>query len=89
MILIYGLTEDPNIGSYLRGRLLLNRIDLHTSIDQWLDAVYALWLDAPHELLKKARKVIDEHSVMVAPDRETWGTTPEQVAQMGDFANLA
>lgn len=89
MILLAGFTSDPTLGPYLRGALLLNRIDLHTPLDQWLDQVYALWADAPHEVLSKARKVIDQHSATIAPDRDTWGTTPEQLAQMGNFANLA
>jgi hypothetical protein len=89
VILLAGLTEDRTIGAYLRGQLRLNRIDLHTPLDQWLDAVYALWVSAPHEVLAKARQVIDQHSVTIAPDRETWGLTPEQIAQMGEFAHLA
>lgn len=89
MILILGLTEDRTLGPYLRGQLLLNRIDLHTPLPQWLDAVYALWTAAPHEVLKKARQVVDQHAVTIAPDRETWGLEPEQIAQMGDWAKLA
>jgi hypothetical protein len=88
VILIFGLTEDRAVGPYLRGSLLLNRIDLHTPLDQWLDAVYALWTTGPHEVLKKARQVVDQHSVTIAPDRDTWGLTPEQIAQMGEFAQL-
>lgn len=89
MILLVGFTADQEMGPYLRGQLLLNRIDLHTSLDQWLDAVYALWTAAPHEVLKKAREVVDQHSIKIAPDRDTWGLLPEQIAQMGNFANLA
>lgn len=88
MILLVRLTEDRTIGPYLRGQLLLNRIGLHTSLPQWLDAVYALWMSAPHEVLEKARKTLDQHAVMIAPDRDTWGMDPDQIAQMGDFAKL-
>jgi hypothetical protein len=89
VILLFGLTEDRTIGAYLRGQLHINRINLRTPLDHWLDAVYALWTTAPHDVLTKARQVIDHHAVRIAPDRDTWGTTPEQIAQMGDFANLA
>jgi hypothetical protein len=89
VILLAGFTEDPTFGPYLRGRMLLNRIGLHLPLGEWLDAVYALWADAPHEVLKRARQVIDQHAVTIAPDRDTWGATPEQIAQMGSFAHLA
>lgn len=79
------LTEDRTVGPFLRGNLALHRIDLHTPLRRWLDCVYALWVQSP-EVLKKARKIIDEHAVMVAPDRETWGATPEQIALMPDFS---
>lgn len=89
MILVSGLTTDGTIGPYLRGQLLINRIDLRTPLGEWLDAVYALWTSAPHDVLAKARQVVDHHSVMIAPDRDTWGMLPEQIAQMGGFADLA
>jgi hypothetical protein len=88
VILLAGLTADRTIGAYLRGALRTNRIDLHTPLAEWLDAVYALWVGAPHEVLAKARKIIDDHSVTIAPDRDTWGTLPEHVAQLGNFADL-
>jgi hypothetical protein len=85
VILLAGLTSDPTVGPYLRGQMHLNRIDLQLPLREWLDALYALWTSAPHEVLKEARKVLDRHSVRIAPDRDTWGLLPEHVAQMGGF----
>lgn len=89
MILTLGLTTDKTVGNYLRGMLRVNRIDLHTPLAEWLDAVYALWVGAPHDAMQKARQSFDRQAVTIAPDRDTWGMTPEQIAQMGSFANLA
>jgi hypothetical protein len=88
VILLSGFTDDPTYGAYLRGALLMNRIDLHRPIGEWLDVVYALWVTGPHEVLKKARQVIDQHAVVVAPDRDTWGTQPEHLAQMGGLSQV-
>jgi hypothetical protein len=88
VILLVGLTEDRTAGPYLRGQLIINRIDLRTPLREWLDAVYALWVSGPLDVLKKAREVLDQHSVTIAPDRDTWGMTPEQIEQMGQFADL-
>lgn len=86
MILLAGLTEDRTLGPYVRAQLRMNRIDLQRPLREWLDAVYALWLSAPHEALKEGRKVLDRHTDRIAPDRETWGLLPqhmEQAAGMG------
>jgi len=88
VILLCGFTSDKALGPYLRGQLRLHQVDLNTPLRQWLDVVYALWCDAPHEVLGKARQVIDKHAVTIAPDRDTWGLLPEHIAQMGDLVQL-
>lgn len=88
MILLSGFTSDQTLGPYLRGQLLLNRIDLHRPVGEWLDAVYALWVGAPHEIVKKAHEIIERHSVTIEPDRDTWGELPEHIEAMRDLTDL-
>lgn len=67
-------------GSYIQGRLALAGVDLHTPVATWLDAVWALYVDAPHQLLEKMAKERVIRAAQLRPDRETWGKLPEQRA---------
>lgn len=83
VILLHGMTTDPISGPYFRGRLALAGIGLHTPLRDWLDAVYAIWLDAPSEKFEKASRTMVISSAKLRPNRETWGITPEQQALGG------
>jgi hypothetical protein len=75
------MTENPETGSWIRGRLALAGVDLRTSASTWLDAVYALWIDQPGDgILAKAHRQLVIASAKLMPDRETWGALPEQQA---------
>lgn len=73
------MTQDPRYGEYISGKLTLAGVDLRTPFRLWLDAVYAAWADAPHELLEKLMQqlVIQEAKLDPARARETWGLRPE------------
>jgi hypothetical protein len=79
--LIYGLTESPLIGPWIRGKLTLAGVDLRTDAGAWLDSVYALWIEQPPtDALERAQRAMVIGSARLAPDRETWGALPEQQA---------
>lgn len=78
--LIFGLADNPPVRPYVSGRLALAGIDLRVPAAVWLDAVYAIVLEAPHELLEKVHGQITIQTARMRPDRETWGMTPDQVA---------
>lgn len=82
--------DDLNYGPYIRGRLaqLPDRSALQDNLADWLDVVYAIWLDAPHDVVEKAGKALRNSSDRVAPNRETWGKLPEHRAQMGRFERV-
>lgn len=81
---------DLDYGPYIRGRLaqLPDRSALQGDLATWLDVVYALWLDAPHDVVTKAGQTLRKQSDRVAPDRSTWGLLPEHRAQMGKFEQV-
>lgn len=85
MILIFGFTEHPISAPYVRGKLALAGIDLSVDLGTWLDAVYAVWIDAPHELLEKASAQMVRTQARIRPEdaRETWGVLPEHKAHAG------
>jgi hypothetical protein len=66
--------------SYIQGRLALAGVDLHAPVATWLDAVWAVYVDAPHQLLEKMAKERVVRAAQLRPDRETWGKLPEQRA---------
>ena len=53
----------------------------------WLDAVYAVYADAPHQVLAQLSKQMVIKEAMVDPEgaRETWGRRPEHIAMAGNF----
>ena len=78
--LIYGFAAEGEYAPYVRGRLALAGIDSRVPLATWLDAIYAIVADAPHELLDKLNGHFVIASARARPDRESWGATPEQVA---------
>jgi hypothetical protein len=68
--------------TYIAGRLGLAGLDLSTPLSVWLDAVYAAWADAPHEVLQKAMQhfVVAEARLDPERARDTWGLQPEHQA---------
>ena len=74
------MTQDPVCGPYVRGKLELAGLGLNTPLDRWLDAVYAVWLDAPHDRLEVAFKKTTLAAAKLRPDRSTWGKLPEHQA---------
>lgn len=85
VILILGLTEHPVLASYIRGKLALAGVDLSTDLATWLDSVYAVWIEAPHEALEKASSHMIKATARLRPEeaRETWGMRPEHQAMAG------
>lgn len=79
------MAADPVVGVYIRGRLALAGLDLSTRLDVWLDAVYAVFVDAPQELLKKLAPQVIRKSATIDPEgfREIWGKAPEHRALAG------
>lgn len=72
---------------YIAGRLGLAGLDLSTSLHVWLDAVYAAWADAPHQLLREAMKQLAIQEARIDPERarESWGLRPEHQALSKGF----
>lgn len=72
---------------YIAGRLGLAGLDLSTDLSVWLDAVYAAWAEAPHEVLQKAVKLFSVLEARIDPERarETWGLRPEHQADSRGF----
>lgn len=72
---------------YITGKLGLAGLDLSTPLHFWLDAVYAVWADAPHKLLEEAMKRMAIQEAKLDPERarETWGTRPEHLAASRGF----
>lgn len=66
----------------MNGKLALAGVDLRTPFDVWLDAVYAVLMEAPHEALAKMRDQVVIQSARLRPDRETWGLLPEHQERM-------
>lgn len=80
VLLIAATVEGITYQSYIQGRLALAGVDLRTPLATWLDAVWAVYVDAPHELLEKLTKERVVRAAQLRPDRETWGKLPEQRA---------
>lgn len=72
---------------YIAGKLGLAGFDLSTPLHVWLDAVYALWADAPHKLLEEAMKRFAIQEAKIDPERAraTWGLRPEHQAASRGF----
>ncbi len=78
VLLIKQVTEDPVYAAYVRGRLVLAGVDLSVPASDWLDAVWAAYVDSPHDLLKKLQREVVIATAKIMPDRSTWGLLPEQ-----------
>lgn len=69
---------------YVRGRLVLAGLgDPRAPASDYLDALYAIVADAPHDVLKELAKQITIAGAKLAPDRDTWGLLPEHQALAG------
>lgn len=81
-MLINAIARDPVYRDYIAGKLGLAGLDLSTPLHVWLDAVYTIWVDAPHELLQKVMKQLITQEARIDPERarETWGLRPEHQA---------
>lgn len=75
----------------MRGRLALADIDATADLGPWLDAVYAAFADAPHDVLDKLNREMVVKSAMIDPEeaRATWGTLPEHRAMAGNLGRGA
>lgn len=71
--------------AYIRGKLALAGIDLSTDLGVWLDAVYAVWADAPHKHLESAQAELVKASARLRPEeaRATWGLDPAHQRMAG------
>lgn len=84
--LIQGVAGDPLLGPWIRGRLALAGIGLHSDLGVWLDAVYALWLEQPEAgVVRNAARTLEQKAAMIRPEeaRETWGRSPVARALSG------
>lgn len=72
-------------GAYIRGKLALAGVDLSVDCKTWLDAAYAVWIDAPYEALEKANVEMVKAMARLRPEaaRETWGLLPQHQAMTG------
>lgn len=86
--LIYGLAETPYLKTYVAGKLALSGVDSRVPAATWFDAVYAIVVEAPHELLEKLHAQLTISSARLRPDRSTWGATPDQVALTNKITGL-
>jgi hypothetical protein len=71
----------------VRGKLAFADIGETTELGMWLDAVYASYAEAPHEVLTQLNKQMVIKGAMIDPDeaRKTWGIAPEHVAMAGNL----
>lgn len=69
----------------MRGRLALAGMteDSRVPVSRYLDALYAIVADAPHDVLKELAKNLTIAGARIAPDRDTWGLLPEHQALQG------
>lgn len=86
VLLIWGVTAHPTYRSYVAGKLALAGLDLNAPLGVWLDAAWAAYVDAPHELLEHAARQVVIGTARLRPDRESWGRLPEHRAMAGVFA---
>jgi hypothetical protein len=75
----------------VRGRLALADIGSTVPAGVWLDAVYAAYADAPHQVLEQLNRQIVIKEAMIDPEgaRETWGRRPEHAALAGKLGRGA
>lgn len=81
--LIHGFAVEGEYAPYVRGRLALAGIDSRVPLATWLDAVYAIVADAPHNVLGPLDDQLTLQSGRLRPDRDTWGMSPGQIRMQG------
>ena len=79
-MLLFGITEEPQLKPYVAGKLSLAGIDSRAPVSTYLSAVYAIVAEAPHEVLERLMGYMVTQSAIIAPDRENWGVLPEHQA---------
>lgn len=79
------------VGAYVRGKLAFADIRETADVGLWLDAVYAAYADAPHEVLDKLNRQMVIKGAMIDPEeaRKNWGVAPEHVAMSGGLGRGA
>jgi len=77
--LIFGLAEQPHLKAFVSGKMALAGVDSRAPAAVYLDALYAIVVEAPHEGLEKLHDQITLKTHQLRPDRETWGLLPDQV----------
>jgi len=83
------MARDFRYQEYISGKLTLAGLSLRIPFRLWLDAVYAAFLEAPHEVLEKAAKQLAIEEAKIDPERAraTWGLRPEHQAMSKGIGN--
>jgi hypothetical protein len=83
-------TGGTDIASYIRGRLHLAGITDRTPIGTVVDVLLTIVIDVPRDGLEQWRRKLNPVLWKIRPpDRETWGMSPEQQAQMAKLAGTS
>jgi hypothetical protein len=83
-------TGGTDVAGYIRGRLHLAGVDGSTPIGTVLDVLLTIVVAVPRDELEKWRRRLNPLLWKIRPpDRETWGMTPEQQAQMAKAAGVS
>lgn len=71
----------------MRGKLAFADIGSTADASVWLDAVHAVYAEAPFQMLQEINKQLVIKGAMIDPEeaRKTWGTRPEHVAMAGQL----
>ena len=72
----------------MSGKLALAGVDLRAPASVWLDAVYAIVVDAPNEQLQRIHEQITMQAGRLRPDRDSWGLDPDQAALTNKITKL-
>jgi len=73
----------------MRGRLYIAGVDEDTPLRTALDVTMTLVIDTPRDALADWRRKFDPQLWKIRPpDRESWGTSPDQQAAMARAAGV-
>lgn len=78
--IVYEAAQDPSLKHYIRGKLALAGIDLRVTAACWFDAVWAILMEAPHDVLTKTADKMTLAQNRARPDRDNWGLSAEEQA---------
>jgi hypothetical protein len=80
-------TGGSDVAGYMRGRLHVGGVDAGTPLCTALDVLLTIVIDTPRDALEQWRRKFNPLLWKIRPpDRETWGATPEQQAEMAKLA---